>query len=91
MKKKKLAKAQKKLKRAVRKVSKGQNPGWVAALSAIAGAVTTALSDAKKRGRVKEIASTGKERVQDLVSKRPKEEQDELPNGMVMDENPGPV
>ncbi|HVH41675.1 MAG TPA: hypothetical protein VM925_05010 [Labilithrix sp.] len=93
MKMKKLVKGQKKMKRAVRKLAAkpADNPGWVAALSAIAGAVAAALSDESKRDRMKEVATTGKDRARRLVRKHPKEEREEAQNGMVMDENPGPV
>jgi hypothetical protein len=97
MKMKKLAKSQKKLKKSVRKLGKKNNPPWVTALAAIAGAVATALSDDRKRGRMKELALDTKDRAKRLVhttasrdDDEMEEASDDMPNG-IMEENAGPV
>lgn len=70
--KNKLMKSQKKLKKLARKWSHGASkhgdqPVWIAALSAIAGAVTTALVDADKRSQLMEIASDAKQKATDIL------------------------
>jgi hypothetical protein len=93
MKKKKLAKAVKRLEREVQELSAREEATWSRALGAIAGAVATALSDAKIRERLDSIAADAKE--QRVVTVPPEKETlegiTELQNGVFMDENPGPV
>ena len=93
MKMKKLAKSQRKLKKSIRKLGKKNTPAWVSALAAVAGAVASALTDERKRGRLKDIALDTKDRAKRLThrSSSSDENPDEMPDGMVMEESPGPV
>lgn len=73
---KQLAKSQRKLKRAFKKLGNaGKNaeaPAWIAALSAMAGAVAAALSDEEKRAKLKEVAIEAKEKLAGVLSEKPK-------------------
>jgi len=89
---KKLAKAQKKLEKAVRKLqkaSRSDNPAWVTALAAVAASIATALSDGAKREQLKQLALDTTAKAKGLVTKRGKGER--ARNGIVMDQEPGPV
>jgi hypothetical protein len=93
-------KTQRKLKKAFKQVTKGKNPPWVTALAAIAGAVVTALQNDGTRGRIREVAADTKERAGKLARETTaradglvhrKKKAADMPNGMVMADQPGPV
>lgn len=69
---KKLRKSQRKLKKAFANLGqagkKAETPAWVTALAAIAGAVTTALADREKRGRLADIAVEAKDKAVGLLT-----------------------
>ena len=78
-------KQKRKLKKAMRKLATG--PAWVTALATIASAITSVLTDEGRRSKVKQMAGDAKARAMKIG----RSSRDELPDGMVMDENPGPV
>jgi len=87
MKKKKVHKLQRKLLKGVKKLGKANNPAWVSALTAALGALATALGD--RSDKLRSVAHEAKERLLPHGPHGSKE--GEMPNGMVMKDQPGPV
>jgi hypothetical protein len=77
---KKLARSQKRLKKAFKKLGakakNKENPAWVTALAAVAGAITTALTDSGKRSQLVDIAVDAKKKATNLLTS-PKESSEE--------------
>lgn len=83
----KLARSQKKLKRAFRKLGQpvkkaknAENPAWVTALAAMAGAIATALTDRGKRSQLADIAKDVKKKATGLLPSS-NQEADEVGEG----------
>jgi hypothetical protein len=96
MKKKKLARMQRKLLRGRKKTGKADSPAWVTALVTALGAVATALSGKGERLRyvaedVKERVLTHHTRSEGDEDRERRPEDGDMPNGMVMKDTPGPV
>jgi hypothetical protein len=79
-------KTRKKLKKAIKQLNKKNNPPWASALSAALTAFATALGS--KGDRLRYVARDAKEQL------RPRAEsprEGDMPNGMAMKDQPGPV
>jgi hypothetical protein len=76
----------KKLKKAVKQLGKTNNPAWASALSAALSAFATALGGKGERAR--HAAQDAKEQFRPRAES-PREGQ--MPNGMAMKDQPGPV